>query len=94
MKYLLWIYTISACWFLSHTYAHDYWATVRLSRIGLKPLAVVPLMCTILDRIKYIKLAETRLRNSAPTMLLSLAATKITMWLMDISAQYTPMGRM
>jgi hypothetical protein len=26
MKYLLWIYTFSACWFLSPTYAHDYWA--------------------------------------------------------------------
>jgi hypothetical protein len=36
---------------------------VRLSRIELKLPAVVPLTCTTLDRIKYIRLAEKRLRN-------------------------------
>ena len=67
---------------------------VRLSRIGLRPLAAVPMMCTILDLTKYIRLAETRRRRFAQTMLDLLALIEITLWLMDILAQYTPMDRM
>jgi hypothetical protein len=47
--------------------------TARLSQIGLKRRAVVPLMRTTLDRTKYIRLTERRLRNYAQSMLISLA---------------------
>jgi hypothetical protein len=94
MKYLLSICAISAWWFLSPTYAHDYWADGKPVPNWVKTSCCGPADAHHLRPDQVHKVIGDEAKKLRPKYASFVGVTYYTTPLMDISAQYTPVHLM